>query len=314
MQQTEPKGNVSISRLMRIRAWVRRRVLWSDWQADRSKYLLLIHPKEKYAALSVKYTTTRPGIYRVKLSPDIARRIGTDLSDPNSCWMAQFGRRRTAVLSLTSIKGSQPCYDLHVDMNTSRSLRLSPDGVLAKAVPDALPTAQTAQALYAEVAAAWRQLTDVRFKLLAFLPLVTGVGLFQLLNTNSAFSSAPRWARATAAAFGLVITVALFIYERRNSELYDDLISRGRHLEKDLGAESGVFLGRLQGRTPVNHGVALFTIYGATLAAWLLVLIAVSTGALDSTPAPSSTLIPQNDSSITPSTSLPDSATPTTVD
>ena len=81
--------------------------------------------------------------------------------------------------------------------------------------------------------------------------------------------------------FGLVVTAALSIYERRNSELYDDLISRRRHLEHHLGATSGVFLGRLGGRWPVRHDTALFLIYGATLLAWVLAFAAVTVGWAD---------------------------------
>ena len=169
-------------------------------------------------------------------------------------------------------------HELEVDLASSRRGELSPDGVFSQPEPDV----ENVRALYAEVSAAWRQLTDVRFKLLAFLPLVSGVGFFQLLSKDSAVSSAPRWARALGAAFGFTITAALFIYERRNSELYDDLISRGKHLERELGASSGVFLGRLSGRWPVRHDVALFIVYWATLLGWLIIFFAVVTGELGS--------------------------------
>ena len=37
------------------------------------------------------------------------------------------------------------------------------------------------------------------------------------------------------AVFGLLVTLSLFVYDQRNSQLHDELISRGRRIEKELG-------------------------------------------------------------------------------
>ena len=109
--------------------------------------------------------------------------------------------------------------------------------------------------LYREVCSGWRMLTDVRFKLLGFIPVVSGVILFSLLSTKADGPSP--LARMAIAGFGLLITIALCVYDRRNSELYDDMISRGRKIEEELGVDTGLFLGR---RDPsqkfINHGVS----------------------------------------------------------
>jgi hypothetical protein len=265
-----------VDALGRMRAWGRRRVLWGDWQRVRPKRVLLASEEWIAGSRSYVYKTSAPGEYRVRLPAAVARCIQQAPQD----WRAQFGRRVANVKKCTIEEsgGDLTSCRLVLDFWASRSVTLSPDGVSRS---DATLQSDAARALYSEVAAAWRQLTDVRFKLLAFLPAVSGIGLFQLLSPEAALSDAPRWSKALAAAFGLFITVGLFVYDRRNSELYDDLVSRGKHLEHELGASSGVFLGRLGGRWPVRHDMALFTIYLTTLAAWLAVLAAALFGALD---------------------------------
>ena len=66
----------------------------------------------------------------------------------------------------------------------------------------------------------------------------------------------------------------LTIYDQRNSELYDDLISRGRKIEEELGFSTGQFLGRFDPkRNGINHSNGTRLVYGASLAGWLLALI-----------------------------------------
>jgi hypothetical protein len=126
-------------------------------------------------------------------------------------------------------------------------------------------------ALYTEVCSSWRMLTDVRFKLLGFLPAVSGVALLASQNGDGVITTAVP--RVSLALFGLVVTLGLYIYDRRNSELYDDLISRGRKIEEELGMDTGHFRGRPKPKnTIVTHGSATTLIYGASAAAWLYLL------------------------------------------
>jgi len=319
----------------RWRGWIRRRILWADWQRDDRPDVMVLVRHRPRRSLSVKYWSPEPGFYRVRLPKGIPGEIDADLSERRRYfaeeaardearvrqatqaqgadehgrseaaaeavaqpalpkWEAQFGRQRGTVISCSEVKPTAEdpkgadgrTVVGRLEVKFERNKRRSPDGVFdgaTRAKPGAVdvghPDADDVRALYSEVAAAWRQLTDVRFKLLAFLPFVTGLGVFQLVSSDSAVSAAPRWARVAAAAFGLVITVALFVYERRNSELYNDLIARGKHIEHQLGATSGVFLGRLGSRKPIQHEVALFAVYWASIAAWLGVLIGVLAGA-----------------------------------
>lgn len=82
-------------------------------------------------------------------------------------------------------------------------------------------------ALYAEVCGSWRMLTDVRFKLLGFAPTASIVLLVGLLSPGAPGEGLLVTSRASISIFGLLVTIGLYIYDRRNIELYDDLVSRG---------------------------------------------------------------------------------------
>ena len=94
-----------------------------------------------------------------------------------------------------------------------------------------------------------RTLTDVRFKLLAFVPTIAGfgVGLF----------GKPRPAVELLAVglIGLVATLGIFIYELRNSQTYAAAVRRAAELERTLGMPSGP--GRSPARAPRPNRAAL---------------------------------------------------------
>jgi hypothetical protein len=137
----------------------------------------------------------------------------------------------------------------------------------------------TLLALYAEVCNSWRMLTDVRFKLLGIIPTISVVVLISLLSRQEASQGLTPMARLAISIFGFLITIGLYIYDRRNSELYNDLVSRGRRIEKELGMDTGQFLGRRNPSNPfVNHGNAVNLIYGTALAGWLFAALAIALG------------------------------------
>jgi hypothetical protein len=60
------------------------------------------------------------------------------------------------------------------------------------------------------------------------------------------------------------------IYNKRNDGLYDDMISRARRIEDELGIYTGLFRGRKTPPAPlVQHDVATRLIYGVVLLAWV---------------------------------------------
>ncbi len=129
-------------------------------------------------------------------------------------------------------------------------------------------------AVYKQVSDSWRVLTDVRFKLLALIPPVAALALVAVVTEQGPLAGSGVAPRVGLATFGLLVTVGLRMYDLRNDELYDDLISRGRRAEFELGVHAGVFLARPEpkksfGLTLVRHRTATSLVYGSVILAWI---------------------------------------------
>ncbi len=121
-----------------------------------------------------------------------------------------------------------------------------------------------------------RTLIDVRFRLLAFVPTVTGVAV--------AVIGQPRPAAELlgVGVLGLLATLGIFVYELRNTQISGTLIRRAAELERQLqlpsslGAQrsGGLYTERpginiqLLGFLPVSHGLGLALVYSAAIAGW----------------------------------------------
>jgi hypothetical protein len=123
---------------------------------------------------------------------------------------------------------------------------------------------------YGEVSNNFRMLTDIRFKLLAFLPLAAGVGASVLAH------GAATTLTLAFSLFGLAVTIGLVTYNTRNDQLYDTLVARAAAIERNLGIPDGAFANRprawfrlVGGRWKVDHRTAVSTIYKASIALWL---------------------------------------------
>lgn len=92
---------------------------------------------------------------------------------------------------------------------------------------------------YAEVNENFRLLTEIRFKLLAFLPLIAAAGL-AAAGVGRASGAAPGLEGAIF-LFGLVVTCALATYNARNDQLYVRLVARAAEIERELGLSDGSF-------------------------------------------------------------------------
>lgn len=134
-------------------------------------------------------------------------------------------------------------------------------------------------ALYTEICNSWRMLTDVRFKLLGFVPTASIVLLIGLLSKGAVGEGLSATSRLAICMVGLLVTIGLYIYDRRNTKLYDDLVSRGRRIEAELGIDTGQFLGR---RDPsgwlIKHDTAINLIYGSAIIAWFFAVYATWMG------------------------------------
>lgn len=129
---------------------------------------------------------------------------------------------------------------------------------------------------YGEVSSNFRLLTDIRFKLLALLPIASAAA--------AAFKGdSPGFGAFVLSLFGLVATIGLVTYNTRNDQLYDELVGRAASIERSLGLADGAFANRprpwftvrfLEFSWKVDHRTGIGTIYAASTALWLFMLLA----------------------------------------
>src|SRR4051812_29196048 len=107
---------------------------------------------------------------------------------------------------------------------------------------------------YGEVSNNFRTLTDIRFKLLGFLPLATAATIAFGSRPSAGASttitaqgcSPPCTASAPGvplalALLGLVATLGIVTYNARNDQLYNELVGRASAIERSLGLPDGAF-------------------------------------------------------------------------
>jgi hypothetical protein len=134
---------------------------------------------------------------------------------------------------------------------------------------------------YEQTTQLFRAFVDVRFKLLAFVPTISGiaVGLF----------GRPRPAAELLAVglLGLVATLGIVVYELRNTQLQEAAMRRARRLEQQLGLNGGPFSERpaptirLFGVVTIAHSRGLALVYGASLGGWSYLVAWGALGALE---------------------------------
>ncbi len=111
-----------------------------------------------------------------------------------------------------------------------------------------------------------QSLTDIRFKLLALVPTLSGAAVAVLAHPSTAVEL------LAVGVLGLVATLGVLLYELRNTTLHDYAIDRACELESAIGflsirrdgATGGPFSDR-PGRSR-ERGFAL--VYSAALAGW----------------------------------------------
>jgi hypothetical protein len=102
---------------------------------------------------------------------------------------------------------------------------------------------------YTQACSTRRELVAVRFKLLAQVPSVSLLLLVQLLPSTGVGGGPTVAVKTGLALAGFIAVLGFFIYDLRNSTLHDDLISRARRIEEELGVDTGQFRGRLKARS-----------------------------------------------------------------
>lgn len=127
---------------------------------------------------------------------------------------------------------------------------------------------------YRELSTSYRAIDDFRAKLLGFLPLATGTGIFLVLG-NFKDIDRPRDEETTqlltaVGIFGFLITLGLFLYEIYGIKKCCALIQAGRRMEKSMQIAAGQFIRRPQNVARlINEPFAAGVIYPAVLAAWV---------------------------------------------
>lgn len=130
---------------------------------------------------------------------------------------------------------------------------------------------------YEQICNTFRQLTDVRFKLLAFVPSVSGTAIALISVNLVEFEKSPL-PRIIVALLGLFVTLGIIIYDQRNSQIYNSLISTGKELEKTRNIKGPFSLRPGRSLKFFNifliwHDRGLAFIYGSVLGAWLFPII-----------------------------------------
>jgi hypothetical protein len=130
-----------------------------------------------------------------------------------------------------------------------------------------------AEKRYAEICSSIRSTDDISFKLLGFVPLVSGAAIVGLLAGDKTFA----WSLQTVfvAAFGAAVTYALYRWELRNIQTCNWLRDRAAEMERDeFGVASGQYYGRGEAPTVLGRRFgkteAEKLLYRATIAAWFL--------------------------------------------
>jgi hypothetical protein len=132
---------------------------------------------------------------------------------------------------------------------------------------------------YEQTTELMRTLTDIRFKLLAFVPTIAGAAVGFMGSGHSASDL------LAIGLLGLVATVGVLLYELRNSELYESIIERAVELEQRLGL--GLLSRRAQKRATLfgvvsaRHERGIGLVYGAALAGWTYLFVWGALRALD---------------------------------
>jgi hypothetical protein len=115
----------------------------------------------------------------------------------------------------------------------------------------------------------YQRIDDFRAKLLGFLPLVSGTGIFLLLNDPIPEDN-PNYLLPVG-LLGFTVTLGLLLYELRGVQKCLRLINVAASLEKELHVAGPFRLKIPSYGTIINEPVAAGIVYPSVLAAWIYV-------------------------------------------
>jgi hypothetical protein len=169
----------------------------------------------------------------------------------------------------------------HACINPTTGVRLAMYGRAASIIGPVDPEFERRRLDYERTLETYRQLADIRFKLLAFVPTLSGVAVALLSKTSLGESE-----EIVLAALGLLVTLGILVYDQRNTQFYNGAITRAQQLEKKLGLEkfgrdqhAGLFGSRKDHPTrrmlglPVGHDLGLAFVYSPVIGAWAFAVV-----------------------------------------
>jgi hypothetical protein len=107
------------------------------------------------------------------------------------------------------------------------------------------PQPEDLRMAYQEVCRSHTAITDFRAKLLALLPVATGVGVGALVSSsNGRLAGIEPGVLIAVGVFGALVTFGLFLYEARQIDICKQLRNHGSWLENELNIGPGQFGGR----------------------------------------------------------------------
>ena len=135
------------------------------------------------------------------------------------------------------------------------------------------PDCDATKLLYTEICNSCGRLLDIRFKLLGLVPSVSLGVLAIVLNEKPASMELRSGAKLGLSLMGLMASIGLLLYEKRNTQVFSALKKRGEVIEQALRVE-----GQFSGGMPtgfISHGRAVGLIYMATILGWLFPIFAI---------------------------------------
>ena len=136
--------------------------------------------------------------------------------------------------------------------------------------------ADNLRTVYTELCSSYRAVDDFRTKLLGFLPVATGAGIFFLVTDKEKIDFVHPYFPYVG-AFGFVITLGLFFYELYGIKKCTHLIWAGKDIETEMQTGDGQFSRRRPGIAGwINEPFASGVIYPAVLGAWTFIALAFS--------------------------------------
>jgi hypothetical protein len=161
--------------------------------------------------------------------------------------------------------------------------------------PSSNPDYESLQLDYEQTTELFRMLADIRFKLLAFVPTLTGVAVSLLTGDKVRKETA-----LAVGILGFIVTLGIILYDVRNSLFYDLSISRASRLERQLklsrftklyeginkpggifterppikkGVEQDALSQKFWKFIPITHNTGLSLVYAVSLGGWTFIVI-----------------------------------------